>query len=74
MDLEVRHLNISINDLEKQRLSKALETKNYDGLCSWRELFIYQMSCKNIAHIQEIRRLAERKNRGEKIVLPLNSL
>lgn len=63
---------IHTTEPEMERLRLAKETKKYGHLQSWKELFLFQRYCDATKEqVIEIAKWAHRRNKGERIILPL---
>ncbi len=62
---------VHTTESEMERLRIAKETGKYGHLMSWKELFLFQRYVAKPNQAKEIARWAKRKNKGEKIYLPL---
>lgn len=59
------------NTSELEALEHALKIKKYSHLTSWKLLASFQVYCGDPVKFHEIATYAKRKNRGERITLPL---
>ena len=62
---------VLISDEEYTRLKDAKNTGKYGALKSWKELYLFQRFIGKEPQIIEIGKWAKRRNKGEKIILPL---
>jgi hypothetical protein len=62
---------MEIKSDEYARLKQAKELKKYSHLMTWKELYLFQRTIATPEQNEEIAEYAARKNKAEKIILPL---
>lgn len=62
---------VETNEQEMQRLKISKSTGKYGHLESWKELFLFQRYIAKKDQLIEIGNWAKKKNKGERITLPL---
>lgn len=62
---------VDLNDQEMEDMRKAKELKKYGFLDSWKKLYLFQRTIASTEQIIEIANWAKKKNKGERVLLPL---